>query len=106
MAGSGEEATGSMGTATSLAVLSERPRPLYDYFKQLFAQVTNPPLDQIREELVTAMESTVGPEGNLLEAEPASCRQIVLRDPVISNAELAKLTHVNAPGFKIGRAHV
>jgi len=100
MAKNGEEPVGSMGTDTALAVLSNRPRPLYDYFKQLFAQVTNPPLDQIREELVTAMESTVGPERNLLEAEPASCRQIVLRDPVISNAELAKLTHVNTPGFK------
>src|SRR5204863_2881480 len=100
MAKNGEEPVGSLGTDTALAVLSNRPRPLYDYFKQLFAQVTNPPLDQIREELVTAMESTVGPERNLLKAEPASCRQIVLRDPVISNAELAKLTHVNTPGFK------
>src|SRR5438552_3053730 len=100
MARNGEEPIGSMGTDTSLAVLSDRPRPLYDYFKQLFAQVTNPPLDQIREELVTAMESTVGPEGNLLKAEPGSCRQIVLKDPVLSNAELAKLTHVGARGFK------
>jgi glutamate synthase (NADPH) large chain len=100
MAKNGEEPVGSMGTDTALAVLSDRPRPLYDYFKQLFAQVTNPPLDQIREELVTAMESTVGPERNLLKPEPASCRQIVLPDPVVSNAELAKLTHVDAQGFK------
>src|SRR5438034_650423 len=100
MAKNGEEPIGSMGTDTALAVLSDRPRPLYDYFKQLFAQVTNPPLDQIREELVTAMESTIGPEGNLLAAEPGSCRQIVLKDPVLSNAELAKLTHVGARGFK------
>src|SRR5216110_927138 len=100
MAKNGEEPVGSMGTDTALAVLSDRPRPLYDYFKQLFAQVTNPPLDQIREELVTAMESTVGPERNLLKPEPASCRQIVLPDPVVSNAELARLTHVHAPGFK------
>src|SRR5438552_7099985 len=100
MAKNGEEPVGSMGTDTALAVLSDRPRPLYDYFKQLFAQVTNPPLDQIREELVTAMESTVGPEANLLNPEPASCRQIVLKDPVLSNAELAKLTHVGARGFK------
>ena len=76
----GEEPIGSMGTDTSLAVLSDRPRLLYDYFKQLFAQVTNPPLDAIREELVTSMESTIGPEGNLLEPEPESCRQI--NDPV------------------------
>src|SRR6058998_999578 len=100
MAKNGEEPIGSMGTDTALAVLSDRPRPLYDYFKQLFAQVTNPPLDQIREELVTAMESTIGPEGNLLAAEPGSCRQIVLKDPVLSNEDLAKLAHVSALGFK------
>src|SRR5882762_9052018 len=100
MAKNGEEAIGSMGTDTALAVLSNRPRPLYDYFKQLFAQVTNPPLDQIREELVTSMESTVGPERNLLKPEPESCRQIVLKDPVLSNEELAKLAHVAERGFK------
>src|SRR5256884_1428062 len=100
MAKNGEEPIGSMGTDTSLAVLSNRPRPLYDYFKQLFAQVTNPPLDQIREELVTSMESTVGPERNLLRPEAASCRQIVLKDPVITNDELAKLAHVSERGFK------
>src|SRR5437773_2172652 len=100
MAKNGEEPIGSMGTDTALAVLSDRPRPLYDYFKQLFAQVTNPPVDQIREELVTAMESTIGPEGNLLAAEPGSCRQIVLKDPVLSNEDLAKLAHVSALGFK------
>src|SRR5689334_10734567 len=100
MARNGEEPIGSMGTDTALAVLSDRPRPLYDYFKQLFAQVTNPPLDQIREELVTAMESTIGPEGNLLKPEPASCRQIVLKDPVLSNEDLAKLAHISALGFK------
>jgi glutamate synthase (ferredoxin) len=100
MARGGEEPIGSMGTDTSLAVLSNRPRLLYDYFKQLFAQVTNPPLDQIREELVTAMESTVGPERNLLKPEPESCRQIVLPDPVLSNEELAKIRHVAIPGFK------
>jgi glutamate synthase (ferredoxin) len=100
MARGGEEPIGSMGTDTALAVLSNRPRLLYDYFKQLFAQVTNPPLDQIREELVTAMESTVGPERNLLKPEPKSCRQIVLPDPVLSNEELAKVRHVQLPDFK------
>src|SRR5256884_4610139 len=80
MAKNGEEPVGLIGTQTSLAAPSGLPRPLYDYFKQLFAQVTNPPLDQIREELVTAMESTVGPEGHLLKAEPGSCSQIVLKD--------------------------
>src|SRR5439155_1603846 len=91
---------GSMGTDTALAVLSDKPRPLYDYFKQLFAQVTNPPLDQIREELVTSMESTVGPERNLLAPEPESCRQINLNDPVLSNEDVAKLRHVAHPWFK------
>src|SRR5688572_14696883 len=100
MAKGGEEALGSMGTDTSLAVLSDRPRLLYDYFKQLFAQVTNPPLDQIREELVTAMESTVGPEGNLLKAEPRSCRQIATPDPVLSNEVRANLREVAVPGLK------
>jgi hypothetical protein len=100
MASKGEEPVGSMGTDTALAVLSDRPRPLYDYFKQLFAQVTNPPLDQIREELVTSMESTVGPEGNLLEPGPRSCRQITLADPVLSNEGLAKLVNVSHEGFK------
>src|SRR5215813_5738735 len=100
MAKNGEEPVGSIGTDTSLAVLSNRPRPLYDYFKQLFAQVTNPPLDQIREELVTSMESTVGPEGNLLDPRPESCRQINLNDPVLSNEEVAKLRHLAHPWFK------
>ncbi|MGH7389811.1 MAG: glutamate synthase large subunit [Candidatus Rokuibacteriota bacterium] len=100
MAKQGEEPLGSMGTDTALAVLSSRSRPLYDYFKQLFAQVTNPPLDQIREELVTSMESTIGPEKNVLSPEPDSCRQIVIRDPVLSNEDVAKLAHVTAAGFK------
>jgi glutamate synthase (NADPH/NADH) large chain len=100
MARDGEEPVGSMGTDTALAVLSNRPRPLYDYFKQLFAQVTNPPLDQIREELVTSMESTIGPEGNLLEAAPESCRQIHLKVPVLSNEDLARLRHLDHPWFR------
>jgi glutamate synthase (ferredoxin) len=100
MATRGEEPVGSMGTDTALAVLSDRPRLLYDYFKQLFAQVTNPPLDAIREELVTSMASTVGPERNLLKAEPESCAQIKIRYPILDNEELAKLAHVAAPGFR------
>ena len=100
MARTGEEPVGSMGTDTALAVLSNRPRLLYDYFKQLFAQVTNPPLDAIREELVTSMESTIGPERNLLKPEPESCRQITIRYPLIDNDELAKLVHVEARGFR------
>ncbi|MHB1583126.1 MAG: glutamate synthase large subunit [Acidimicrobiales bacterium] len=104
MARTGAEPVGSMGSDTAIAVLSERPRLLYDYFTQLFAQVTNPPLDAIREELVTSLTNTVGPEGNLLEAAQGSCRQIVLPQPVIGRAELAKLMYVNefgeTPGFK------
>jgi glutamate synthase (ferredoxin) len=94
MALNGEEPIGSMGTDTSLAVLSDRPRLLFDYFKQLFAQVTNPPLDAIREELVTDMGSTIGPERNLLQPEPESCRQIRIRYPIIHNEHLAKLRHL------------
>jgi len=100
MAAKGEEPIGSMGTDTSLAVLSDRPRLLYDYFKQLFAQVTNPPLDAIREELVTTMGSTIGPEGNLLEARPESCRQIKIKYPIIDNDQVAKLRYVYEPAFK------
>jgi glutamate synthase (ferredoxin) len=100
MATGGEEAIGSMGTDTSLAVLSDRPRLLYDYFSQLFAQVTNPPLDAIREELVTAMGSTIGPEGNLLDPRPESCHQIKIEYPVIDNAQLAKVRHLYYPGFR------
>jgi glutamate synthase domain-containing protein 2/glutamate synthase domain-containing protein 1/glutamate synthase domain-containing protein 3 len=100
MATKGEEPVGSMGTDTALAVLSDRPRMLYDYFKQLFAQVTNPPLDAIREELVTAMESTIGPERNLLRPKPESCRQIAIPDAVLSNEELAKIANVAVRGFK------
>jgi glutamate synthase (NADPH/NADH) large chain len=100
MATTGEEAIGSMGTDAALAVLSDKPRLLYDYFAQVFAQVTNPPLDAIREELVTTMGSTVGPEGNLLDPRPESCRQIQIAYPVIDNDQTAKLRHVYEPGFK------
>ncbi|HXD75617.1 MAG TPA: glutamate synthase large subunit, partial [Vicinamibacterales bacterium] len=100
MAMTGEEAIGSMGTDAALAVLSDKPRLLYDYFAQVFAQVTNPPLDAIREELVTTMGSTVGPEGNLLDPRPESCRQIKIAYPVIDNDQTAKLRHVYEPGFK------
>jgi glutamate synthase (NADPH/NADH) large chain len=109
MAKTGAEAIGSMGTDTPVAVLSERPRLLFDYFSQLFAQVTNPPLDAIREELVTSLAGSIGPEQNLLEPSPASCRQIVLPFPVISNDDLAKIVHVNEdgdlPGFSSVTVH-
>ncbi|HQY14534.1 MAG TPA: glutamate synthase large subunit [Ilumatobacteraceae bacterium] len=95
MAKTGLEPIGSMGTDTPIAVLSERPRLLFDYFQQLFAQVTNPPLDAIREEVVTSVGSTVGPEANLLAPGPESCRQLVLPFPVIDNDDLAKIIHIN-----------
>ncbi|MBI4537296.1 MAG: glutamate synthase large subunit [candidate division NC10 bacterium] len=100
MAMRGEEPVGSMGNDTSLAVLSDRPRMLYDYFKQLFAQVTNPPLDAIREELVTSMASTIGPERNLLRPEPESCHQIAIPGPILDNRQTAKLRHVASRGFR------
>jgi glutamate synthase (NADPH) large chain len=98
MARTGIEPIGSMGTDTPIAVLSERPRLLFDYFKQLFAQVTNPPLDAIREELVTSLQSTLGPEGNLLAPGPESCRRLVLPTPILDNDELSKIIHINDEG--------
>jgi glutamate synthase (NADPH) large chain len=109
MATTGAEALGSMGTDTPVAVLSQRPRLLFDYFSQLFAQVTNPPLDAIREELVTSLAGCIGPEQNLLTPSPASCRQIVLPFPVIDNDDLAKVLHINEdgdlPGFSCVTVH-
>ena len=100
MAVNGEEALGSMGTDTALAVLSDKPRLLYDYFTQLFAQVTNPPLDAIREELVTSMGSTIGPESNLLKPGAEACRQIKIKSAIVNNEELARLRHIDERGFK------
>ncbi len=104
MALNAAEALGSMGTDTPIAVLSSRPRLIFDYFTQLFAQVTNPPLDAIREEIVTSLSSSVGEEANLLTATPAHTRQVVLPFPVIDNDELAKLIHINQDGDQPGFA--
>jgi glutamate synthase (NADPH/NADH) large chain len=104
MAKNGAEPLGSMGTDTPIAALSEKPRLLFDYFAQLFAQVTNPPLDAIREELVTSLGGSIGPEHNLLDPGPSSCRQISLQFPVIDNDELAKIINVNADGDHPGFA--
>ncbi|WP_394434945.1 glutamate synthase large subunit [Streptomyces sp. SGAir0957] len=98
MAKTAAEPIGSMGTDTPIAALSARPRLLFDYFTQLFAQVTNPPLDAIREELVTSLRSSLGPGSNLLAPTAASCRSVTLPFPVIDNDELAKLIHINADG--------
>ncbi|HYG81398.1 MAG TPA: glutamate synthase-related protein, partial [Pyrinomonadaceae bacterium] len=107
MARDGAEAVGSMGTDTPLAVLSERPQLLYNYFKQLFAQVTNPPVDAIREELIMSTATTVGPEANMLEPRPECARQIKLRSPILTNGDLEKLrrlgdggAHRGVSGFK------
>src|SRR3569833_4721926 len=106
MASAGAEPIGSMGTDTPVAALSDRSRLLYDYFGQLFAQVTNPPLDAIREELVTSLGRTFGPEQNLLEGIPASSRQVFLPFPVIDNDELAKILHIDDDGDLPGFAAV
>ncbi|SFT05429.1 glutamate synthase large subunit [Saccharopolyspora flava] len=98
MATTGAEPIGSMGNDTGFAALSERPRQLFDYFTQLFAQVTNPPLDAIREELVTSLGTHVGPEHNLLDHAPEACHQLVLPFPVLDNAQLAKIVHINDDG--------
>ncbi len=100
MARDGVEAIGSMGTDTPLAVLSDKPQSLFNYFKQLFAQVTNPPIDCIREEIVTSAETTIGSEKNLLKAQPESAHLIELKSPILTNEELAKLRHINTPGYK------
>jgi len=98
MARTGAEPIGSMGNDSPLATLSARPRQIFDYFTQLFAQVTNPPLDAIREELVTSLRASLGAEPNLLDAGPEHSRKIVLPFPVLDNDELAKLVHINDDG--------
>ncbi len=108
MANTGAEPIGSMGSDTPLAVLSDHARPLFDYFSQLFAQVTNPPLDAIREELVTSLSSTIGPERNLLDPGPESCRQIVIPFPILDSDQLAKIVKIHSEdsGVKGFATHV
>ncbi|HTH46894.1 MAG TPA: glutamate synthase central domain-containing protein, partial [Candidatus Limnocylindria bacterium] len=101
MAENGVEPLGSMGTDTPLAVLSDRPQLLYNYFKQLFAQVTNPPVDAIREEIIMSTDTTIGPERNLLDPQPESCRHIKLKSPILTNPELEKLRRLGGwKGFQ------
>ena len=95
MAATGAEAVGSMGNDTPLAVLSDRPQLVFNYFKQIFAQVTNPPLDAIREELVTSTDSFIGSERNLFEETPQHCRQLKLKEPVLTNAEMEKVRNID-----------
>jgi glutamate synthase domain-containing protein 2/glutamate synthase domain-containing protein 1/glutamate synthase domain-containing protein 3 len=99
MAADGAEAVGSMGNDAALAVLSDKPQLLYNYFKQLFAQVTNPPVDAIREEIIMSMDTTIGREFNLLNPSPQSCRQIKLTSPILTNQELDKLNHIESTTF-------
>jgi glutamate synthase (NADPH) large chain len=100
MAANGQEPVGSMGTDTPLAVLSDRPQPLYNYFKQLFAQVTNPPIDPIREELVTSTETTLGAEDNLFEESPVHCRQLQLSQPILTNEETERIKRLAIDGLR------
>ena len=96
----GRDPVGSMGNDAPLAVLSDRPHLLYNYFKQLFAQVTNPPLDPLKEEIITSSETTIGPERNLLKPEPESCHQIRIKTPILTDEELEQLRQIDRPGFK------
>ena len=100
MAQNSIQPVGSMGTDTPLAVLSDKPQLLYNYFKELFAQVTNPPIDPIREELITSTTLTIGSEGNLVNPGPQSCRQLRLPEPILKNADLEKLRQIDMPGIK------
>ena len=99
MAANGQEPVGSMGTDTPLAVLSDKSPLLFNYFKQLFAQVTNPPVDSIREEMVMSAETTIGSEQNLFEETPLHCRQLRLKQPIITNAQLEQIKQLKQPGF-------
>jgi glutamate synthase (NADPH/NADH) large chain/glutamate synthase (ferredoxin) len=96
----GEEAVSSMGTDTPLAVLSERPQLLFKYFKQLFAQVTNPPIDPIREQLVMSLVTNIGPKPNLMDESPESCRRIKVQQPILTNADLQKIREITDAHFK------
>ncbi|NCA98881.1 MAG: glutamate synthase large subunit [Clostridia bacterium] len=100
MARDGMEPTGAMGIDSPIAVLSERNQILYNYFKQLFAQVTNPPIDALREEIITATETYIGSIGNLIHPEPADARRLKLKYPILSNQELERIRQISEPGFK------
>ena len=99
MAANGEEPIGSMGTDTPLACLSDQPQPLFNYFKQLFAQVTNPPIDPIREEMVMSLTSYIGTERNILDETPQHCHTLKLPHPILTNRDLEKLRRVSRGDF-------
>jgi glutamate synthase (NADPH/NADH) large chain len=100
MARDGKEAIGSMGNDAPIPVLSDKPRLIYDYFKQLFAQVTNPPIDSIREEIIMSLESYIGPEGNLLGTSEGQCHRLHLDEPILTNAQLASLKALDHRGWR------
>jgi glutamate synthase (NADPH) large chain len=106
MAQNGKEPDGSMGTDTPLAVLSERPQMLFSYFKQLFAQVTNPPIDPLREELVMSLDMSIGPEQNLFDETPEHCRRILTESPILSDAELKKIRNLSSEPFSVSTLSV
>ena len=101
MALNGTEQTGAMGIDTPLAVLSNKHQPLFNYFKQLFAQVTNPPIDSIREKVVTSTTVYLGTEGNILEEKAENCKQLRINDPILTNTDLLKIKNMNVEGFKV-----
>ncbi len=106
MAETGSEGTSAMGIDTPLAVLSNKHQPLFNYFKQLFAQVTNPPLDAIREEVVTSKTVYVGVEGNLLEEHPENCQVLQIQNPILTNTDMLKIKNMNVPGFKVAEVSI
>lgn len=101
MAKTGSESIAAMGTDSPLAALSDEPQPLFNYFKQLFAQVTNPPIDAIREEIVTSTTVYIGEDGNILEERPENCRVIKIKNPILTNTDMLKIKNMNIPGFKV-----
>ncbi|HAP20111.1 MAG TPA: glutamate synthase subunit alpha, partial [Lachnospiraceae bacterium] len=101
MAQTGSEPIAAMGIDSPLPVLSEKHQPLFKYFKQRFAQVTNPPIDAIREEVVTSTFVYIGPEGNLLEAKEENCKVVKIKNPILTNTDLLKIKNMNIPGFKV-----
>ena len=106
MAQKGAEPSGAMGTDTPLAVLSSRRPPLFSYFKQMFAQVTNPPIDAIREKVVTSTSVYVGAHGNLLEDQPENCKVLKVHNPILTETDLLKIKHMNVPGFKVATVSI
>ena len=101
MAKNGIEGTAAMGTDTPLAALSGNREPLFNYFKQLFAQVTNPPIDSIREEVVTSTTVYIGSDGNLLEEKPENCKVLRINNPILTNTDLMKIRNMKVDGFKV-----